>query len=229
MVPGTETSSKSSAAGADHAPGERRTQAERRSQAERALLEAAATLFARRGVDQTSLADVGEHAGYSRGLVNHHFGSKAALVERLAQRSQLEFVRQLGEFDGDEVDALVGLAQSYLAATCNHSHEARAFFVMWGSALPEEAGLQSVIAARDAKFRFSVESLVRQGQQKKTINTGVDPGGLATVVVAMLRGIATQFLIDAESVDLAATGTACEQMLRHTLSPTSPPHGEGRR
>jgi AcrR family transcriptional regulator len=229
MTSGTETSSSSSAGGAKNASCERRTQAERRSQAERALLDAAAVLFARRGVDQTSLADVGKHAGYSRGLVNHHFGSKATLVERLAQRSQLDFLRQLAEFDGDEVDALVGLARSYLAATCGPSHEARAFFVMWGSALPEEAGLQSVMAARDAQFRSSVESLVRLGQQKKTINTGFDPGGLATVVVAMLRGIATQCLIDADSVDLAATGTACEQMLRHTLSPTSAPRGKGRR
>jgi hypothetical protein len=100
---------------------------------------------------------------------------------------------------------------------------------MWGSALPEEAGLQPVIAARDAKFRFSVESLVRLGQQKKTISTGFDPGGLATVVVAMLRGIAAQCLIDADSVNLAATATACEQVLRQTLSPTSAPRGKGRR
>lgn len=229
MTPGTETSSSSPAGGTHHASGERRTQAERRSQAERALLDAAATLFARRGVDQTSLAHVGEQAGYSRGLVNHHFGSKAALVERLAQRSQLDFVSQLAEFDGDEVDALAEFARSYLAAICGHSHEARAFFVMWGAALPEEAGLQSVIAARDAQFRFGIESLVRQGQQKKTINTGIDPGGLATVVVAMLRGIAAQFLIDADSVDLAAAGAACERTLRHTLNPTSAPHRKGHR
>jgi AcrR family transcriptional regulator len=229
MSSDTETSSRSPAGGTDHAPGERRTQAERRSQAERALLDAAATLFARRGVDQTSLAHVGEHAGYSRGLVNHHFGSKAALVERLAQRSQLDFVNQLAEFDGDELDALVGFARSYLAAICGPSHEARAFFVMWGAALPEEAGLQSVIAARDAQFRFGIESMMRLGQQKKTINTGIDPGGLATVVVAMLRGIAAQFLIDAKSVDVTAAGAACEQMLRHTLSPTSAPRGRGHR
>jgi AcrR family transcriptional regulator len=229
MARNNETSSSPAAVGTENASGERRTQAERRSQAERALLDAATVLFARRGVDRTSLADVGEHAGYSRGLVNHHFGSKAALVERLAQRSQLDFVNQLAEFDGDEVDALVGFARSYLAAMCGHFQEGRAFLVMWGAALPEEAGLQSVIAARDAQFRFGIESLLRLGQQKKTIKTGIDPGGLAIVVVAMLRGIAAQFLVDADSVDLAATGDACEQMLRHTLSPASAPRGRGRR
>ena len=66
----------------------RRTQQERSSQAEKALMDAAAELFARHGVDQTSLADVGQAAGYSRGLVNHHFGTKATLVERLARHQR---------------------------------------------------------------------------------------------------------------------------------------------
>jgi AcrR family transcriptional regulator len=229
MSPDTETSSRPAVGGTENASGERRTQAERRAQAERALLDAAMVLFARRGVDQTSLADVGEQAGYSRGLVNHHFGSKAALVERLAQRSQLDFVSRLAEFDGDEVDVLVGFTRSYLAAMGGQSHEARAFFVMWGAALPEEAGLQSVIAARDAQFRLGIELLLHLGQQKKTIRNGIDPGGLATVVVAMLRGMAAQVLIDADSVDLAATGDACEQMLRRTLSPASAARGQEHR
>jgi len=78
----------------------RRTQRERSSQAEQALLDAAATLFALRGVDQTSLADVGELAGYSRGMVNHHFGSKAKLVAELAKRTQAQFVAQLEHRNG---------------------------------------------------------------------------------------------------------------------------------
>ena len=64
------------------------TQAERRQKSEQALLDAAAALIAERGVEQTSLARIGESAGTSRGLPTHHFGSKDALVARLARRSQ---------------------------------------------------------------------------------------------------------------------------------------------
>src|SRR4051794_2746875 len=93
----------------------RRTQAERRGEAEGALLEAAARLFARRGIDQTSLADIGAEAGYSRGLVNHHFGSKAALVERLTAEAQRGFAAHLPPADaGGEIDTLVGIAGVYL-------------------------------------------------------------------------------------------------------------------
>src|SRR5580693_854740 len=84
----------------------RRTQQERSSQAEKALMDAATELFARRGVDQTSLADVGEAAGYSRGLVNHHFGTKATLVERLARRAQTDFVTNFDEVGGDAASGI---------------------------------------------------------------------------------------------------------------------------
>jgi AcrR family transcriptional regulator len=183
------------------------------------LLDAAAALFARRGVDQTSLADIGEEAGYSRGLVNHHFGSKAALVERLARRDQTDFVEHLRELPDDEIDALVAVANAYLATVGRNSDTARAFFVMWGAALPTEAGLRPTFVADDAQFRNGVESLVRAGQAKKTITAQADPGGAAAALVGMLRGISAQFLVDPVGVDLAATRDTCEQFIRNTLAP----------
>jgi AcrR family transcriptional regulator len=62
----------------------RRTQAERREQAERRLLDAALAVVARRGSVRMTLAEVGEAAGYSRGLPAHRFGSKAGLLRALA-------------------------------------------------------------------------------------------------------------------------------------------------
>jgi AcrR family transcriptional regulator len=220
-MPSSPDVSSLSPADADSVPAraKRRSQEERRSQAERGLLDAAVVLFAKRGVDQTSLADIGKQAGYSRGLVNHHFGSKATLVERLAQRSQRDFVAGLADFDGDEVDALVMLAGTYLDKRGLKFDAPRAFFVMWGAALPEEATLREVMAAGDARFRFAVESLVRLGQQNKTVTADVDAGGVAAVIVGMLRGITAQFLIDPYGADMAPARTACEQFLRRTLTP----------
>ena len=48
----------------------RRTQAERRSEAKDGLLGAAAELFAEQGVAETSLAQIGERAGYSLSLIH---------------------------------------------------------------------------------------------------------------------------------------------------------------
>jgi AcrR family transcriptional regulator len=203
----------------------RRSQQERRGQAEQSLLDAAVRLFARRGIDQTSLAEVGEEAGYSRGLANHHFGSKAALVERLARRSQRNFVESLGETRGHELQALAALVEAYLAAFSEHTSEARAFSVMWGAALPEEAPLRPVFVADDARFRRGIEELVRAGQQSRTIRSDVDPVGVAIALVGQLRGIGAQFLVDPDGVDLDAARTACAQFVHNALtpSPAGPP------
>ena len=53
----------------------RRSHAERREEAERRLLEAAMEIVAKRGTVRMTLAEVGEAAGYSRGLPAHRFGN----------------------------------------------------------------------------------------------------------------------------------------------------------
>jgi AcrR family transcriptional regulator len=200
-------------------PARRRSQEERRGHAEKAMLDAAARLFARRGVDQTSMADIGEEAGYSRGLANHHFRSRVALVERLARRTQCDFVASLGDIGGQELEALVALAEAYLVALSRHPGQARAFFVLWGAALAEQAVLRPVFLVDDARFRDVVETLVRVGQRNETVRPEVDPAGVAVALVGLLRGIGAQFLVAPEQVDLVVARGTCAQFLRHTLAP----------
>src|SRR5258708_3482259 len=61
-----------------------RTHAQRRDEAERRLLAAAVAIVSDRGIEGTTLADVGVAAGYSRGLPAHYFGRKSDLVAAVA-------------------------------------------------------------------------------------------------------------------------------------------------
>jgi AcrR family transcriptional regulator len=199
----------------------RRTQQERSSQAEKALMDAATELFARRGVDQTSLADVGEAAGYSRGLVNHHFGTKATLVERLARRAQTDFVANFDEVDGDAIDVLVTLTENYFSALAHGGEATRAFFVMWGAAIPLEATLRPVYATDDARFRFAVEAILRSGQDTKTVAADVDPTGGAVALVGLLRGVSAQYLVDPDAFDISAAKKTCQDFVRRSFAPAT--------
>ncbi|WP_025351385.1 TetR/AcrR family transcriptional regulator [Nocardia nova] len=207
----------------------RRTQQERTAQAERALLDAAEELFSRRGVDQTSLADVGQLAGYSRGLVNHHFGSKSTLVDELARRIQSQFVSDTkaaldaARAEVDAVEVLANLVAEYLAAIARHEQTGRAFFVMWGASIPSEAALRPVFATDDANFREGVEAILRSGQDDGSVDSDVDPASSAVTVIGMLRGIAAQYLIAPESIDLDAATRATRQILRRSLGPAHRP------
>src|SRR6185503_14484565 len=61
-------------------PAARRTQQERREETERKVLAAATALIAQHGSRALTLAEVGEAAGYSRGIVSHHFGGRENLL-----------------------------------------------------------------------------------------------------------------------------------------------------
>lgn len=197
----------------------RRTQAERREGAERGLLDAAARLFARRGIDNTSLAEIGEEAGYSRGLVNHHFGSKATLVERLAARAQRAFLETFHPRScADEVHALFAIVDDYLDRVAEGTAGSHAFFVMWGAAFPEDSALREIFTADDRRFRKGVEALVRAGQKARSIHAKVDPKGFAVAFVALMRGIGAQFCVDPTGVDLAASRKAAVAFIHGALS-----------
>jgi AcrR family transcriptional regulator len=182
-------------------------------------------LFAEKGIDQTSLAEIGEEAGYSRGLVNHHFGSKAALVERLAEQTQQDFVAglrgKLGEATAVTADTVAAAADAYFAAVMNATAEAQAFFVMWGAAIPASGQLRPVFVANDARFRGAVEAVVRAGQERGTIAGDVDPAAFAVMFAGMVRGIAVQFLVSPVNVDLRAARAECGRLIRAALAPAA--------
>jgi AcrR family transcriptional regulator len=196
----------------------RRTQEQRRSEAEQSLLNAAARLFARNGVDATSLADIGHEAGYSRGLANHHFGSRAALVQRLAERMQGRFVDAVTP-TASGVDDLVAAADTYLDLVRRGPGEGRAFFVMWGSSFARESPLRQVFVEEDARFRSGIEDFVRAGQQAGTLRPDVDAVAFSVMFVALLRGLCAQYLVAPEAVDLDAAQRVCAELIRDQLSP----------
>src|SRR6478735_11270818 len=88
------------------------SQTERRAEAERKLLEAAMQLVAERGVRAVTLAAVGERAGYSRGLVTHHFGNRQGLLDALTLELQNRF--QPPETDRRGLARLLELVDAYL-------------------------------------------------------------------------------------------------------------------
>src|ERR1700750_760341 len=89
-----------------------RTQVERRAEAERKLLEAATELIAERGVRAVTLAAVGERAGYSRGLVTHHFGNRQGLLDALTLELQNRFQPPVTDSRG--LKRLLEIVDAYL-------------------------------------------------------------------------------------------------------------------
>ncbi|ADJ45866.1 TetR family transcriptional regulator [Amycolatopsis mediterranei S699] len=198
-------------------PPARRTQQERRDQAEAALLTAAAELVVEQGVRSLTLARVGERAGYSRGIVTHHFGGKQALVERLARATQAGFVPGLEDLPPG-LDRLLRLIDGYLGELGRIGVFNQAFLLLWAEAATQP-DLAPVFRERDAAFRADLREDVEAGIADGSIDPDISPGEVAIAVVGQLRGIALQRLLDPGSADTEALRRSVTGQWRRALTP----------
>lgn len=185
---------------------ERRTQQERRETTERALLTATAELVVESGLRSVTLADVGRRAGYSRGIVTHHFGSKQALVEALVTASQVGFVPDLDD-RGPGLHRLLDLVEGYPRAVTGAGVLSRAFLVLWAESVAS-AELGPVYRERDTLFRTDLAADVEAGIAAGEVRPDARPEVVAAIVVAELRGLALQYLVSPTSIDMDAVGAA---------------------
>lgn len=172
-----------------------RTQAERRAATETRLLDAAYSIIADHGVRAVTTAAVGELAGYSRGIVNHHFGSRDQLMARLAETVQSRFAPDPGDRKGRE--HVLSVVDDYLALVCSSPRDMRVFLRLWAAAIgDEERALRDAFARRDALFRDYFEDAVTEGLADGSIAVGIDAAATAVALVGLVRGIAMQCQYD---------------------------------
>lgn len=181
----------------------RRTQTERRAESERRLLEATASLVVERGLNNVSLVEIGKRAGYSHALVNHLFGSKAALIERLTAVAADYYQENTKHIlDQSGVDAMSTMIEVYLRLVTGNDPIGKVSIVLWAEAVAGTQEIQPARAQWDHHFRAGVSTVVARAAAE--VGTGIDVEGAAFVIVGLLRGVAMQLLVDPESMSLPA-------------------------
>lgn len=135
----------------------------------RALLDAAAELFASRGVGAVSVRDVATAAGVNHGLVHRHFGSKDGLVyavtQDLTQRMAAEAARE-GKVTARALDA-TGM---------------RAYFRLLARSLLDGVPIEKLQSAFPVVDRLRRE--LSDGQARGEVRGDVDAGVLTALGVA---------------------------------------------
>ena len=194
----------------------RRTQAQRRAETEQRVLDATMRLIAAHGVGAVTLAAVGTAAGYSRGIVSHHFGSRQGLLDALVERLQDRF--EPPDIDQRGLPRLLALIDAYLDDLGRRSLDARVFLVLWAEALASEPALRRVFAERDEHFRRAIAHTLHQGINDASIRADVKPDALAVSLVGLLRGTGLQSLVLTQPLDLKATREQVRETLRLGLT-----------
>lgn len=197
-------------------PAARRTQVERRQDAERKLLEAGLELIAQKGVHGMTLSEVGERAGYSRGLVAHHFGNKDGFLRALAHfiRRRFQAAQQKAPPSTPGLALLLASVDLYVSRTGSDSQAVNAMLteaIVFGGPL-----LQDMRAFTAATTAFYAEQ-IRIGIARGEIRADVDADTQAVMLLGMLRGAAAQYLLEPQRVSMKKLRAEVAASVRRAL------------
>ena len=200
------------------------TQAERTARAEAGMVEAAIELLNTVGIQGTTLVAIGEKAGYSRGLVSHHFGSKAGLFRAVLKRITANWTADLNAALGDRtgIAAFTAAIDAHLAHVLRHPEYIRAQNILWGAALDPSSEFKPNVAEFMRIQRESVAAWVRSGQETGEIPAEINPKRIAEQYYGGLIGINSQWLVSPD-FDLRA---AYEDFKRNQVRLLSAPATE---
>lgn len=198
-----------------------RTHAERRREAETKIVQAAFDIVARRGVDQLTLAEAGEEAGYSRALPAHYFENREALLAAVAEHAVKNYRRRLSEHklsDGEGADALLSIIAFYLDDSRGWPKKLRAFYEITNAAL-RWPSIAEVVARLSREWIDRIAAQIRAAQRRGEIRADIDPVAEAVAISGAMRGIMSQWLVEPDAIDLDAVRDAYIAGLRRSWKP----------
>lgn len=154
----------------------------------RAVLAAALALFTEKGIDATSVRDIGAAAGLTNPAMFRHFARKEELAQRLFERIFRRLRSTLPEIDDRPFDVqLRDIVAAYLAF-CDQDLKAALYFQenlrrLWPR-LPDDLRRQSLLA--------HFHALLKVGVAQGAVSADDDPRLLITLLAGVLSQYARQ-------------------------------------
>jgi AcrR family transcriptional regulator len=169
----------------------------------RAILEAAVSLYARRGVKGTGLTAIGQAAGVTHAGVLYHFGSSRKLLLAVLDERDRRFWEETEHtWAGSGLEALGRLPK--LAEWNQRNFElAKLFTVLKAENLDPDDEAHRYFLERRRRVRRRIQKTIEDGQRRGEIRPEIDPGLKADEVIAFMDGAQMNAMLDPK-VDLVA-------------------------
>jgi AcrR family transcriptional regulator len=195
---------------------------------------AAIRLIIDRGTQGTTLKDIGELAGYSRGLANHRFGSKERLMLELFAHFDARWKAHLNGYVGDAVGirAVTAAARALRDFLKLESDYLRAMYILWYESLGRASEIWRRLAEHHRVYRADAAGWIERGIAAGDIAPDVDARQFAVQFCAFIFGTVYQWLVDADALDLDALFRDYERNAQRVLAkrrPTRPATARPRR
>lgn len=164
------------------------------------ILDAAERVFSERGVSRTSLEDVAQAAGVTRGAIYWHFKDKrdlfAAMVDRVTLPMEAMVAASSDESVADPIASLRASAVSALKRTATDQQVQRVFDVVTHKCeyLGEMAGLNNRMSAVQKGCVDRAEQAIRNAIRRGQLPASVNPRLAAIGLDSLLYGLISSWL-----------------------------------
>jgi AcrR family transcriptional regulator len=203
----------------------RLTQAEAKARTRQLLLEAAASVFARKGFAGASVEEIADAAGFSSGAVYSNFQSKEELFLELSETYRGDLIAEAAAFLREQGPGTGGLGRLLTAAADKDAGFALLHSEFWAYAVRNPRVLDTVATRLNAP-RQALEALVRADLQQRGAPPEASPEAVSAVVAALFEGLVRQRLLNPASVPDELFGLALKWLftgIRAAAGPAAVP------
>jgi len=180
------------------------------------MFETAMHLIVERGTHNTTLKEIGERAGYSRGLASNRFGSKEALFSHMVRDFNEKWANELRRFVGTRtgLSALEGALDAVEYFLLNHTVQMQAMYILWFESISSYEVVRRRLAANHIAYRRDTERWLAQGIADGTVRPSVDPASFAVEFSAFIFGLVYQWLANPSAINFH---TVLQHYRRNTI------------
>jgi AcrR family transcriptional regulator len=169
----------------------------------RALLDAAARVFARQGIEGATVDDVAAEAGFTKGAVYSNFASKQGLVAALVEdrtSAYLDLGREaVAELNQDLAVRARVLGDRLTAANDEQRDWHLLFFELWQRAVRSDDA-DGTFRDQRATVRTAVTEAIAEHAASSGATLPIPASDLAIVLMALANGLAMERMIAPEDV-----------------------------
>lgn len=185
---------------------QRVTQAERTEISDAKMLDVAIKLIVERGTEKTTLKDVGELAGYSRGLAGYRFGNKAGLFTFVLQEVGKQWREALNQSIGDAVgrEAIEAAINAHYNFCVEMPDHFTAFYLLWFESIGPQSEVKDIVASIHSRRCEDVAGWIQAAIDQDNIQIDETPAAIAAEFCSAVIGIVYQWLLDPYSMTKTA-------------------------
>lgn len=185
----------------------RRSHRERTEQSQERMLDAATHLILTLGTEQTTLKEIGEQAGYSRGLANARFGSKDALLQSLAERCRAFWIAELKNAAQDKTGKALLLSRidAMVQFAAKHPDDAKVMYILWFESVGQQTKLNEGLKQFHRRARLDISRLALSADLFTGTNRQQEADDFAVRFCGLIFGLCYQWLVDETAIDIEET------------------------